>query len=175
MRNVLLTLLYVSLLLSSCRSIPTDEGASSASSVGDGAFRSFEELVASIQAPDAQGGLRNLHVELVAVVSSRAASSASSSSSYYLYFSDALSIVTRAEAGISAAVVETLMAARLASATDLSSLKRQVEATAQGAFDATFRKWSRAGDFEVRIVITSFYLTDLSVGKSPQRLSRWGD
>ena len=175
MRNALLTLFFVSLLLTSCQSVPTNDVASSASYVGDRAFRSFEEVVASIQALDVPGGLRNLHVELVAVVSSSASSSDSSSSSYSLFFSEALGIVSRAEAGISAAIVETLTAARFASATDLSSLKRQVEATAQGAFDATFRKWSRAGDFEVRIVITSFYLTDLSVGKSPQRLSRWGD
>jgi hypothetical protein len=84
MRHVLLAVFFASLLFSSCRSIPTNEGASSASSVGDRAFRIFDETVASIQFPDASGGLRNLHVELAAVLGS-SASSSSSSSSTYLY------------------------------------------------------------------------------------------
>jgi hypothetical protein len=44
---------------------------------------------------------------------------------------------------------------------------------AQSVFDKEYSKWSKASYFDVKIAITSLYLTDLSVGKAPTPRRWW--
>lgn len=108
--------------------------------------------------------LLNLHIGLGAIVNPKKQTLSNPH--------EVVGIVRRLEPRIDSRLVNSLADGESISADRLRSLQREITALAQSAFNDAFAKWSKAADYEVEIVVTSFYFTDLSVGRVKQE-RRW--
>jgi hypothetical protein len=94
----------------------------------------------------------NLHVTLGAIINPR---SATFSTPYEL-----TDIISRSKARMDARVVDIVSMSGPIS--DLSALKRQIADAAQSVFGSAYAKWEKAKDYQVEIVVTSLYLTEVA-------------
>ncbi len=127
-----------------------------ASYVGDRTSVSFDEIVVSLKVGDSNAALQNLHVRLGAIINPR---NVSLTDPY-----DVARIVSRQQARISDRLVDLLLNKGTVSPSSLARLKMETVDAARAVFAQAYSKWSRAKDYEVEIVVTAFFVTDLSVG-----------
>jgi hypothetical protein len=153
-----------SLALLSCVTLPAGEGGSSAAYVGDRASMALTEVVVSVPSPAAPG-YQNLHVVLGALVNPKKVS----------LFSpfEVEQIIRRAEPRISAHLLGIILASGSLGAPDLPRLRDRIAIEAQAAFGTLFGTWKHADEYEVRVVVTSLYFTDGSVGRPPESRRFW--
>ena len=155
-------LLCLPLMLGGCISVPPPAGETySASYVGDRDSVSIAEVVVSVPAENNPDQFRNLHVAFSALIN---AQKVSTGNQY-----DVEGIIRRSRTRISSEMVGEISDKGVIGIKDLGSLRKILEQNAQSTFDSIFSKWSHADDFEVKIVITSIYFTDGSVGKTEQQ------
>lgn len=154
----------VFLALAGCGSVPGDPDQTSfAAYVGDRASLSLDEVIVGVQDPSAPH--TNLHVGLAALINLK---DSSRSEAY-----EVEQIVRRLEPRIASRVVQTILEANAVTAAGLPSLRGQIVAEAQSAFDAAFSKWTQAAEWNVELTVTSLFLTDGSVGRSAERGRPW--
>ena len=140
-------------LLTGCYTTPPPQGeTTSASYAGDRASVKLRETVVAIRVADTQAKWHNLHVTLGAIINPK---SATFSTSYEL-----MDIISRSQPRMDARVVDIVSAS--GPVTDLSALKRQITDAAQNVFTTAYSRWQKAKDYQVEIVVTSLYLTDLT-------------
>ena len=142
--------------LSGCVTVPRSDQPSMASYVGDRASVNFDEIVVSLKLGEGSAALENLHVRLGAIINPR---SVSLTDPY-----EVGRIVWRQQARISDRLVDLLLSKGTVSPNSLPRLKTETLEAARAVFAEAYSKWSRAKDYEVEIVVTAFYVTDLSVG-----------
>jgi len=138
-----------------------------ASYVGDRAAVNLSEIVVSVRAGEGNGTWHNLHIGLGAIINPQ---NVTLSDPY-----DVVRIVRRQQARISSRIVERLTSKGTISATAFPAVRAEVAELARGVFSDAYSKWSRAKDYGVEIVVTSFYLTDLSVGNTTVIRQSWWD
>ena len=146
---------------------PPQQQGSFASYVGDRFSVAFGETVVSVRVRDEGNKLHNLHVSLGAIINPRDFSFAKTY--------DVADIVRRQQTRINAQIVGLLTEKSSLSTDTLASLRAQILNAAQEVFSKAYGQWSHAKDFDVQIVVTSFYLTDLSVGGAGQRRAGFWD
>lgn len=170
MRLQMLLLLVLSLGLAGCITTPAPQGQTSkAHYIGDRAMLELDEMVFTVNLQDdlpATSPYQNLHVRFTAVINPKATTTAGS-----LYEVD--DIVGRLQPRIRARVVEIVPIGHPVAVQSLESLKTTITQEAQAAFRSSFAKWKHADDFDVQLVVASYYLTDLSVGPAPQTRRGW--
>jgi len=127
----------------------------------------FGETVVSVRVPEEANKLYNLHVGLGAIINPRDFSLAKTY--------DVADIVRRQQARINAQILDLVTSKGRVSTDALLDLKREIVKTAQDVFSQAYIRWSHAKDFEVQIVVTTFYLTDLSGGGAGQRHAWLGE
>ena len=151
-------LLFSTALLTGCVTMPAPTGqASSAHKVGDRSSLPLGEQVFTIHLTDGPTGeLRNLHVRLEVLINPR---TVSWTSGY-----DVDGIIRRLEPRIGARLSDYLPIGKSIPLSAIAGLKDEIVREAQGTLLASYTKWKSAGDYEVQVVATGFYLTDLSVG-----------
>jgi hypothetical protein len=143
---------------------PPQDQAYSAGYVGDRTSVELDETVVTVWKAEGVTLPLNLHVALGAIVNPRKTTLSSPD--------EVAGIIRRLEPRINSRVVERLTGATSVTAERMRLLQSEVENIAQSAFNDAFARWSKAADYEVEIVVTSFYLTDLSAGRvRPER--RW--
>jgi len=126
----------------------------------------MDEVVVSVPSAGRESKTyNNLHVTLAAIINVKQVTSAD--------FWDVERIVRRMEPRTSARVVDVVLGGGPVAPAELSELRRKILAAAQAEFDTAFVKWEHAPEFEVRLVVTSLYLTDESVGHTAPARSRW--
>ena len=154
-----------SLAVLSCVTLPAGEGTTSgAGYVGDRASLTFTEIVVSVPRA-AEPGFQNLHVDLGALINPK---KASRFSPY-----EVEDIVRRTEPRISAHLLDVILAAGPIADPELTRLRDRITLEAQAAFDSLFGTWKHAEEYEVRVVVTSLYFTDGSVGRPPASRRLW--
>jgi len=139
-----------------CVTVPQSDQASTAYYVGDRTSVNFDEVVVSIKVGDGNAALHNLHIRLGAIINPRSVSLTDPH--------EVGRIVYRQQARISDRLVELLLNKGSLSPNSLPKLKMEIVDAARAVFAQAYSKWSRAKDYEVELVVTAFYLTDLSVG-----------
>lgn len=129
----------------------------------------LDEMVFTVNLQDDQpttAHYQNLHVRFTAVINVKATTTAD-----VLY--DVDYIVGRLQPRIRARLVEVMPIGHSVSVQALESLKGTIIKEAQATFGNAFAKWKYADDFDVRLVVASYYLTDLSVGAASQTRRGW--
>jgi hypothetical protein len=144
---------------------PPQNQGSIASYVGDRMSVTVGDTVVSVRVRDEGNKLHNLHVGLGAIINPRDFTFAKTY--------DVADIVRRQQARINAEIVNLLTSKKGISMDTMSDLKAQILGAAQDVFSQAYAKWSHAKDFEIQIVVTTFYLTDLSVAAVGQRRTAW--
>jgi hypothetical protein len=153
-------------ILGGCINAPRTETAThSASYVGDRMHVTFDEVVVTVRMAGRGDVPVNLHVGLGAIVNPTKLTTANPY--------DVADIVRRLEPRIDSVLVRLLSDRGKLSEQEWRALQQEIVTRAQDAFNDSFSKWTKASHYEVEIVITSFYLTDLSVGRM-QQPRRWG-
>ena len=160
-------LLFSVALLAGCVTTPTPTGqASSAYKVGDRSSLSLGEQVFTIRLADGPTSeLRNLHVRLEVLINPR---SVSLSSEY-----DVDGIIRRLDPRIKAKLADYLATGKSIPINGLARLKEEIVQQAQTTLLASYSRWKKADDYEVQVVATGFYLTDLSVGTPAATARGW--
>lgn len=154
----------VFLALAGCGSLPGDPDQTSfAAYVGDRASLSLDEVVVGVQNQSVP--YCNLHVGLAALINLKGFSRSEAFEVEH--------IVRRLEPRIASRVVQTVLDAKAVTPAGLPSLRERIVAEAQSSFDAAFSKWTHAAEWNVELTVTSLYLTDGSVGRSPAGGGRW--
>jgi hypothetical protein len=170
MRLPTLLLLVLPLGLAGCITMPAPQGQTSkAHYIGDRAMLELDEMVFTVNVQDtlpATAPYQNLHVRFTAVINPKATTTAGS-----LYEVD--DIVGRLQPRIRARVVEIVPIGHPVAVQSLESLKTTITQEARNTFRNSFAKWKHADDFDVQLVVASYYLTDLSVGPAPQTRRSW--
>lgn len=155
------------LFVAGCVSLQEQENkVYSASYVGDAETYELKEVVASVRLND-KNEFMNMHIVFSAIINPKEDFIAPST------YSDLRNIVNRLQSRIQSQVLAELLSMEPAVSLNLQKSKEIFTTKAQAVFDNEFKKWSKSSYFEVKIVVSSLYLTDLSVGKesSPRR---WG-
>ncbi len=154
----------VFLALAGCGSVPGDPDQTSfAAYVGDRASLSLDEVVVGVQTQTAP--YSNVHVELAALINLK---DVSRSEAYEVEH-----IVRRLEPRIASRVVQTVLEGKAVTPAGLPTLRERIVVEAQSSFDAAFSKWTHSAEWNVELTVTSLYLTDGSVGRSPAGSGRW--
>lgn len=143
---------------------PTD-GVYSAYRVGDRASILFDEVVTTVRSSEWPNVPLNLHVGIGVIANPQ---KVTTGDPY-----EVQDIVRRMEPRIASAVAKFLSTRQQIAASEHSQLQEQIERVAHAAFIESFKRWSKASDYEVQTVVTAFYFTDLSVGRTPAP-RRWG-
>lgn len=143
------------MLLTGCYTAPPVAETKYASYAGDRASVNLRESVVAIRLSDAPAKWYNLHVTLGAIINPRSATFSTPA--------ELTDIIWRSQSRMDARIVDIVSAT--GPVADLSALKRQLTEAAQRVFSDAFSRWDKAKDYEVEIVVTSLYLTDLSSGK----------
>jgi hypothetical protein len=168
MKLPVLALCLLSLGLVGCVTGPAPQDQTlSAHYVGDRMTLEMEEIVFTVGVSEntPASSYQNLHVRLSAVVNPKAATGIS------LY--DVNGIVSRLQPRIRAHLIETFPLGRSVPLPSLQWLKGRITQEAQSIFNQHFAKWKHASAFDVQLVVSSYYLTDLSVGPAPQNRPGW--
>ncbi len=158
----------LSLGLVGCVTVPAPRDQTlSASYIGDRMTLEMEEIVFTVGVSEntPASSYQNLHVRLSAVVNPKAATGVS------LY--DINDIFSRLQPRIRAHLIETFPIGRAVPMSSLQWLQGRITQEAQTVFNQHFAKWKHASAFEVQLVVSSYYLTDLSVGPAPQNRRGW--
>lgn len=165
--NKLCLLICPSLMLAGCVTVPPPAGqAYSASYVGDSGSIQVSEVVVSVPDGNKPGQYRNLHVAFSALINAKMISSADQN--------NVEGIIRRSRTRISSEIVKEITSQGEIRINDLGSLRGLLEQKAQSSFDSVYSKWTRSAAFEVKIVVTSIYFTDGSVGTtSATRAFMW--
>ena len=133
--------------------------------VGDQYSLYFNEIVVAVPSADKPAERHNLHVSLAAIINPKKFSWSDEH--------DAARIVRRCTVRLCAVVVDDILKHGPLSAKDLHMVATSATAKAQETFDRVFKLWKKADKYQVEIVITSFFLTDVSVGRAPPRGFWW--
>ena len=140
------------------------EQAYSAAYVGDRTSIEFDETVVTVWKSGAGSTPLNLHIALGALVNPKKSTLSSPQ--------EVVGIIRRLEPRINSRLVETFTGATGLAPEQLRVMRTEVEQIGQAALNDAFSKWSKAADYEVEIVVTALYLTELSAGRvRPER--RW--
>jgi hypothetical protein len=145
------------LFLAACSS-PLKEGDANlgASYLGDASYE-VNSLVVSVK--DVNEITLNLHLSFNALVTPR------ESFIYSGTWSELRGLIRRLETRIKS----QLLLKTLSLSPKVISRPKELHSTltkeAQTVFDAEFKKWKKASYFDVKIVLSSFYFTNLSVGE----------
>ena len=110
-------------------------------------------------------GLANVHISLAAIINPK---ETSPSETYEIQ-----SIVRRLSARIAARVVIFIQQRGAVEVSDLAALREEIVKEANRVFSSGFSKWAHAEDYEVQFVVTSLFLTDGSVGRTPGSARGW--
>lgn len=113
----------------------------------------------SLPLKDAAQPYQNLHVRLAATVNPV------KTTPYRPY--PVRDILERLEARIAARVVECMGNAKELSLYNMPELRVRVAQEAQAVVDDAMRQWEFGADYEVKVLVVSFYWTDTSVGRTP--------
>jgi hypothetical protein len=149
-----------------CATVPSDPNKIySASYVGDRGGVPIEEVIAAVPCKDVPMGFLNVHVALAGIINPKKTSLSDQS--------DVRSIILRLSPRISSTVVETIQQ-KPALTENLRVLREEIIEETNRVFTGEFSKWKSAEDYDVQIVVTGFYLTNGSVGRSPSGRSWWG-
>jgi hypothetical protein len=149
-----------------CITTPAPEGqAYSAYAIGDRTRVALEEIIVSLPLKGATQPYQNLHVGLAATINPV-------KTTLYAPYT-VTDILQRLEPRISARVVEVLSDKKMSSLDDMPALRVQMAQEAQAVVDEAMRHWQHGAEYEVKILVTSLYWTDPSVGRSPAVLRSW--
>lgn len=152
-------------LLAGCTVVPNDANRiDSAAYVGARSSLSLDELVVAIPCERAPLGVANLHISLAGIINAKKTSLGKTD--------EVRAILFRSSPRIAAAIV-AIVQEQSAAARDLGTLRLLVAREADRVFADDFNKWTAASDFDVQLVVTSLYLTNGSVGRSPPSGRTW--
>jgi len=129
--------------------------------VGDRASVAFDEIVVAVPSKDRAGSVVNLHVVLTALINP--------TRTMLPDIRELQSILTRLAPRIAAAVVVAAQDQGPLAAGDLSTLREALAKEANDLFASACKRWAHAQHYTVTLVVTSFYLTDGSVGRASGR------
>jgi len=135
----------------------------SASYLGDRDSYQFDSIMVSVK--DEDNKTVNLNITFSAIVNPK--ESFISSTSY----SELRGLIRRLQTRIRSQITQELLS--LGPIKSREAVHRKLIKKAQSIFDLEYKKWAKASYFEVKIVITSLYFTDMSVGKSPTSRRWW--
>lgn len=149
----------------------TDTEVTRASYIGDTNSCDFSTITVTVK--DEKGKRLNLNINYSAIIKSydntnRASGKDSSYASSY----DAAGIVRRMQTRIKSQVIQEVLYLKPTIITNQQMLHNILQDKAQSIFDKEYNKWSKSPYYNVRIVITSLYFTDMSVGGAPPS-SKW--
>jgi len=154
MRHVLLGSLCVA-ALAGC-----DSGglARNASYVGDRQGIALDETVVTVPLAGAEARQANLHISLVVMLNPRRAALST--------YEGAASIVRRTGSRISDALIARAQREKAISLAELPALRSALVEEAEAVLRTPLSQWAHGADFKVEFLVTSFFLTDDSVGKA---------
>lgn len=156
------TLLILS--LSGCVTMPAPQGQTySAGYVGDRNSLSLSEQVFTVRVIDGASELRNLHVNIEVFINPK---NVSLSSEY-----EFTGIIRRLEPRVKAHLGDFVPVGKQVTIQSLVELKNEIAREARNTFAASYSKWKHSADFDLQVVVTDFYLSDLSLG-SPATAKR---
>ena len=152
------SMLFVLVLLMGCETVPGINGqVYDASYIGDQDALAFDSFTVSVKTKD--GEPANLHVSLAALVNQE---------KHFILpdaYSELTGIIRRLETRMQYQLITKILSLDPETISNTQQLHAIVTAEAQSIFDAEYTKWKKSSYFDVEIVITSLYFTDLSVGK----------
>ena len=152
--------------LAGCVTTPTPaEGLASAYSVGDRARTAFDEVVVSLQMPEANAPYQNLHVAVTAFINPIRKTPADPW--------QAQEIVQRCEPRIAVRLSRVLGSQAATSLHEAKRLRELARSEAQAVVDEAMKRWEHGPDYQVEVAVASLYWTDASVGQSAQARRGW--
>lgn len=164
MKTILLFTCFVFLV--GCETVSTNNNqVYSASYLGDRDSYSFDSMTVSVK--DKNNKTINLNVVFSATVNPK--ESFISSTSY----SELRGLISRLQTRIKSQIIQELLSFPTETITNRQLLHNKLTNKAQSIFDAEYNKWTKSSYFEVKIVITSLYFTDMSVGVTPTSRRWW--
>jgi hypothetical protein len=125
----------------------------------------LDEIVVSLPLKGATGPYQNLHVGLAAAINPVKTT--------YEGAYTVGDILQRLEARIAARVVEVLSSEKNISLEQMPELRDQVARDAQAVVDEAMQRWKHGNEYEVKVLVTSLYWTDGSVGRVPASRRWW--
>lgn len=153
-------------LMCGCVTTPAPEGkAYPGYLVGDRTRVYLDEVVVSLPLKGATQPYQNLDVGLAAPVNPV------KTTPYRPY--SVRDILERLEARIAARVVECLSNVKELSLDNKPELRVRVAQEAQAVVDDAMRQWEFGADYEVKVLVVSFYRTEASVGRTPAADRQW--
>ena len=143
----------------------TDKQSTSASYLADDRSYELEDIIVSVK--NKKGEMTNLHVSFTAVVNQKEKFVSSGT------YSELNGLIRRLETRIKANLIKKAIALDVGYISDSKRLHKVLADEAQSIFDTEYNKWKKSSYFDVKIEITSFYFTDLSVGKAVNCRTWW--
>jgi hypothetical protein len=150
----------------------TDNRVSRASYIGDRDSYKFSNITVTVK--NEKNKMLNLNLTFSAIINSlkNSAANPKKSSISYASSNDVRSIVRRLQTRIQSQIIQEVLSLNPAIIANQQMLHDRLLKKAQSIFDIEYNMWSKSSYFKVKIVITSLYFTDISVGKAPS-LRRW--
>ncbi len=124
----------------------------------------LDEIVVSVLA-DEQGGYRNLHVGVSAIINPRKVSV------YNPY--DVRSLVKRLGPRLESKLVASILEFGRVGVGDLRLVRERLDGDAQSVIDDALSGWEHSDEYEIDVVIGSLYFTDGSVGRRNDPRPAW--
>ncbi len=168
--KLLLTSAFLLFILGCGTVHQADNKVSRASYVGDSSSYKFTPITVTVK--DKKGKMLNFNLTFAAIINSvKNSHEEPSKSSSYTSSYDAVGIVRRLQTRIKSQIIQEILYLKPAAITDQQVLHAVLQKKAQAIFDKEYDKWSKSSYYNVKIVITSLYFTDMSVGgeASPKR------
>lgn len=159
-----LSIVLVLVLMMGCATLPPQGDTSKAAYIGDYYTSNLNEIMVSVPTGDKDNQYNNLHLIFSALINPK---EITIGTSY-----DVSRIVQRFNDRLSSIIVQDILTYEKITVKDLPTLRDKLVKKAQTEFNQTFSKWTNAEKFNVKIVLTSIFLTDGSVA-SAKRSYRW--
>ncbi len=136
---------------------PPQGGQVSAYSVGDRVKVSYDEVVVTAWRGDNTGKLMNLHVSIAAAANPIRPTRAGPY--------DAQSIIQACENRVAAEVNQDKAGLQLPTIEAERAFRAAVLDDAKRVIESAMKQWEFGDDFKVEVMVTSYYWTDLTVGR----------
>ena len=164
-KKIVIGLLIFYIFTGCATMVPLNNDIKSGKNVGDKTSTFLNEIIVSVPIEKNHNTYQNLHIIFAAIINPTERSLTSPDT--------VSSIVKRSFPRISSQVIELILTKKVISINDLPNIRREITLEAQKVFDNVFSKWIYSNTYEVELVVTSFFLTNGSVGKSSRSMSYW--